>query len=48
VLIVIKRKKNFRAAFFMFVTFQPIAQLNLLTDLLFTTDYIDVCVYDFQ
>jgi len=48
VLIVIKRRKIFRAAFFMFVTFKPIAQLNLLTDLLFTRDYIDMCVYDFQ
>jgi hypothetical protein len=47
VLIVITRTKNFIAAFFMFVTLKPIVQLQLITDPLYTTDSIDLYVYDF-
>jgi hypothetical protein len=48
VLIVITRTKNFIAAFFMFVTFKPIVQLQVITDPLYTKDSIDLYAYDFQ
>jgi hypothetical protein len=47
VLIVITRTKNFIAAFFMFVTFKPIAEREII-DPLHTIESIDPYVYDLE